>query len=518
MSGEMGDGAQGGEVDYPEGKRYWLNQADGLDLSVRNFIGGSSLESLSGDQSAISKDFSGDGRKLYALAAGCDADVNQAVSSARRAFLVGSWSNASVQYRKKVMYQLAALIEKHSDELALLECLDVGKPINEALTVDLPRVVATIRYFAEAADKHFGKAFVDGQGPNMNYQVYGPVGVVGAVVGWNFPLLLAAMKVSPALAVGNSIVLKPSEFSSLSAQRFAALACQAGVPEGVFNVVHGHGETVGATLANHCDVDLLTFTGSTSTGKKMMVSAGQSNMKRLLLECGGKSPYIVFDDCPEDLDFLAQDIVAKAFQNQGEVCSAGTRVLIHNTIKSRLLPKIVEQVEKIVPGNPLDPATSFGAMINSQHLEKVLSYINIGISEGAKKLIGGEHILSSSGGCYVTPAVFDDVQASHRIAREEIFGPVLSVLTFSDEKEALQLANDSDYGLAAYIATTDLRRAQGVASRINAGHISIIATSNVSPGGVAIGGESYKQSGFGCEGGLEGMMSYGVCKSTSIFV
>ena len=305
----------------------------------------------------------------------------------------------------------------------------------------------------------------------------------------------------PALVMGNSLVLKPSEYSALSATLLASLALEAGVPPGVFNVVQGAGATVGAALAHHNDVNLLTFTGSSATGKKMMIAAGQSNMKRLMLECGGKSPYIVFEDCPEDLDFIAQDIVETAFRNQGQVCVAGTRLLIHNSLKAPLLEKVKHYTAQLKPGDPLNPETNFGPLINKTQLDKVLAYIDSGITEGAELIYGGKPVSvdndsSHSQGYYLEPAIFDGVKPQHKIAREEIFGPVLSVMGFDNEAEAIQLANDSSYGLAAYAVTNNAGRIQRLGQQLNAGMVSVLGSTTPTDSFQFLGVEGHLNQGL----------------------
>ena len=325
-------------------------------------------------------------------------------------------------------------------------------------------------------------------------------------------------KVGPALAMGNSLVLKPSEFTSLSAWRLAELAIEAGVPEGVFNVVNGAGKIVGDALARHPDVDLLTFVGSSATGKQMMISAGESNMKRLILECGGKSPYLVFDDCPDDLDALAADIVATAFPNQGALCVAGTRLLLQDGIKDKLLPKILEQTQQIKPADPLDPATTFGAIINQGHMEKILAYIESGKESGAALLCGGRQVNKESGGYFIEPTIFDQVPPQAKIAQEEIFGPVLSVMSFSTEQEAIDLANGTCFGLAAYAATENISRAHRLSQNIKAGALGIVATNTMGVGHVELGAEGQKGSGFGVEGGLAGLLAYSTSITTNLYI
>ena len=488
----------------------WLKQAKETPLRVRNFIDG---RYQPGDSSVsdITKHSPRDASLLYQFGAGDEADVMQAVDSARQAFDDGHWRTASMYNRQSVLHNLADLVASHREELALYECLDVGKPIAKALGEDIPLAIDYLRSNADMANKLLGPS--GAHGSNFSFQLRKPIGVVGGIVGWNFPLTLAASKVGPALAMGNSLVLKPSEFSSLSASRLAELALEAGVPAGVFNVVHGAGAIVGSALAKHRDVNLLTFTGSSATGKHIMMASAQSNMKRLVLECGGKSPYIVFDDCPDDLDFIAADIVARAFANQGAVCVASTRVLIQECLKERLLTKILEQTEKLKPRDPLDPDTTFGAIINEAHMNKVLAYIDSGQQEGAKLLYGGHRVDVNTGdggegGYYIEPTIFTDVDPQQKIAREEIFGPVLSVFTFKDEAEAIRLANDSCYGLAAYVATLSLGRCHRMAQSLETSSVTIIGSSSPRPSGVDIGIEPHKESGLGTEGGLDGLAAY----------
>ena len=489
----------------------WHARAKDMDFRVRHFINGGHVDCSRDDY--ITKYSPRDGKPLYEFGAGSDTEVNKAVTHARQAFNDGRWCQLSVHQRKAILNKLVDLIQVNQEELALLECLDVGKPITNALNDDLPLALSLLKDYIEGADKLLSPAGLDGS--DFAYQLRKPVGVVGGIIGWNYPLVMAIMKLGPALAMGNSLVLKPSEFTSLSAGRLAALAVEAGVPPGVFNVVHGAGTTIGATLAHHPDIDLLSFTGSSTTGKQLMNAAGQSNMKRLMLECGGKSPYIIFDDCPEDFDFIATDVVETAFRNQGEFCSAGTRLLIHENLKDRLLPKILEQAEKLKPQDPLKPTSIFGALINEAHMNKVLAYIDSGKREGAQLVLGGKqnHIDTGTAGdegYYVEPTIFDNVNPQQKIAQEEIFGPVLSVFTFKDEEQAITIANKSRYGLAAYAATENLGRAQRLARSLNCGYLAIVGSSTLLGGSVGIGAEPQRQSGFGCETGLGGLASYTV--------
>lgn len=492
----------------------WHDLAKKSKFQVFNFINGDQIACSGMD--SISNYSPRDGSLLYEISEGTCAEVDMAVISAKAAFEDGRWWKYTAHERKLILNNLANLIEENQDQLALFECLDTGKPITNALTDDIPRAINTIRNSAENIDKVLGPFGCDGN--VIGYQLRKPVGVVAGIIGWNFPLWLATQKVGPALAMGNSLVLKPSEQSSLSTWRLAELALEAGVPEGVFNVVNGAGKTVGDALAHHRDVDLLTFVGSSDVGKQMMVSAGQSNMKRLILECGGKSPFLVFDDCSEDLDFIAADIVETAFFNQGAVCGAGTRVLLQKSVKDKLMPKLLEQAAHLIPSDPLNGDTNFGALINESHMNKVLGYIESGEQEGATLIYGGNQVNQETGGYYIEPTIFDNVDSKQKIAKEEIFGPVLSVFTFEDEKEAISLANDTCFGLAAYAATQNVGRVHRLGQGLNAGHLAILSTSLPSSGSVSIAMEGHKESGFGFEGSLDGLKAYTVSTTVNTYV
>jgi acyl-CoA reductase-like NAD-dependent aldehyde dehydrogenase len=499
----------------------WIKRAEGSNFEIRNFINGQfePVAEIGAPHTVIHKYSPRDGNLLYSFSEGAKADIDKAVSDAREAFNDGRWRKLPLPKRAAVLNTLADLVEKHKEQFALYECLDVGKTITNALKDDIARTIGRLRRTASLAGQLMAPSGADLG--CFAYQRRKPVGVVGGIAGWNYPLTLAVSQLAPALIMGNCLVLKPSEFTSLSAAHLAALAIEAGVPPGVFNVVHGAGHTVGSALAEHLDVDLLSFVGSSATGKKIMVSAGQSNMKRLLLECGGKSPYMVFDDCPDDLNFIAQDIVNNAFPNQGALCAAGTRLLLQDTIREKLLPLIVEKAAAIRPADPLNPNSTFGALVNETHINKVLNYIAAGISEGAELILGGQRVFpvgdeSLKGGFYIEPTIFDNVAPTAKIAQEEIFGPVLSVLTFKDESEAIRIANNSSFGLAAYAATTNLARAQRLGEQINAGVLITMGDTNLSGGGVNIGSDKHRQSGFGFSGGLEGLASYSI--STTVHV
>jgi acyl-CoA reductase-like NAD-dependent aldehyde dehydrogenase len=493
----------------------WVARAGALRIQIRNFVGG---KSLGGDGAGeLHKASPRDGQELYTFAAGSPRDVESAVTAARRAFVDGRWSQLPALRRSEVLYRLAALLAEHTEEFALLESLDTGKPIKDALTFDVPRAAATFRFSAAAGDKLASQVYgVDAR--SLSYQSRRPLGVVGGIIGWNFPLVLAAEKIAPALAMGNSLVLKPSELTSLSAARLGELALEAGVPEGVLNVVHGS-PAVGAALARHQDVDMITFTGSSRTGKLLLVAAGESNMKRLMLECGGKAPNIVFADAP-DLAAVADGIIARAFWNQGQVCTASSRLLVQEDIKDALLGLVIERASVLQPGDPLKEQTTFGALVSNGHREKVLGYIASGEREGARAVYQTSTLAPIPGGFYAAPVIFDEVSPVHRIAQEEIFGPVLSVLTFRDDEEAARIANSTIYGLSAILWTRDVGRAHRVSQSIDAGWIVVNATASPTggpgPGILSIGG--HRQSGIGVEGGIEGLKAYTRESAIQIFV
>src|SRR5688572_19773839 len=372
-----------------------------------------------------------DGRRLAMVAAADAADVDAAVASARAAFERGDWARRAPRDRKAVLLRFAQAIREHHEELALTETLDMGKPIGDALAVDVPATANCLQWFAESIDKVYGEVAPTGQ-DTLALVTREPLGVVGAIVPWNFPMIMAAWKLGPILAAGNSVVLKPSEKSPLTALRLAELAVEAGLPPGVFNVVPGFGHTAGRALALHMDVDGIGFTGSTATGKLIMGCAAQSNLKRVSLECGGKSPNIVMGDW-QDVRRAARAAAYAIFFNQGEMCSAGSRLLVHERLRETLLQEIAAVARELVPGDPLDPATKLGAIVDAQQMQRVLDYIAAGRTEGARLVFGGAQVRRASRGCYVEPTLFDGVQPAMRIAREEIFGPVLSAITFRDE-------------------------------------------------------------------------------------
>ena len=487
----------------------WEQRAGRLNIEGRAFIDGRYRDAVGG---AVFDCISPvDGRQLARIASCTGEDADAAVKAARESFERGDWALRAPAERKRVLIGFADLLLAHAEELALLETLDMGKPIGDSLSIDVPAAANAIRWSAEAIDKVYGEVAPTPQG-QLGLITREPVGVVAAIVPWNFPLMMACWKLGPALATGNSVVLKPSEKSPLTAIRIAQLAFDAGIPAGVFNVLPGFGHTVGSALARHMDVDTLVFTGSTRVAKQLMIDAGQSNMKRVWLEAGGKSPNIVFADAP-DLEAAAAAAADAIAFNQGEVCIAGSRLLVERSIKDRFLPLVVAALQRWQPGHPLDPKTRIGALVDSGHLETVLGFIQAGREEGAVLVSGGQRALQESGGNYVEPTLFDGVTNAMRIAREEIFGPVLSVITFDSDEEAVNIANDTPYGLAAAVWTADLSRAHRTARALRAGSVWV----NQYDGGdmtAPFGG--FKQSGNGRDKSLHAFDKYTELKATWI--
>ncbi len=463
--------------------------AANLSFRTEAFIDGKFVKARSGKTFTTENPATG---KPLASIAECDApDVDDAVKSARRVFESGVWSRMKPADRKKVLLKFAELLEANAGEVALLDCLEAGKPISDCVNTDLPDTIHCLRWHAEAIDKLYDR--ISPTAPeNLGLIIREPVGVVGCVVPWNFPAQMVAWKLGPALATGNSVVLKPAEQTSLSALRMAELAAEAGVPPGVFNVVPGLGPTAGAAIGLHQDVDMVAFTGSTEVGRCFLKYAADSNLKRIILECGGKSPQVVLKD-PPDLESVAQHAVGAAFWNMGENCSCGSRLIVHKRVKNDLLDRVARIAKTWKLGDPLDPETKVGSMIEKQHLEKVLKYIESGKESGAALVLGGNRTLQETGGYFVETTIFDGVNNRMKIAREEIFGPVLSVISFSEEEEALALANDTNYGLAASIYTRDLNAAHKFARGIRAGTVSVNCFSE---GDITTPFGGFKESGF----------------------
>ncbi len=452
-----------------------------------------------------------DGRLLTQVARCEQADVDDAVAAARAAFEDKRWRGKAPAQRKRIMIAFADQLLQHADELALTETLDMGKPVKYARSVDVNSASNCLRWYGEAVDKIYDE-IAPTASTGLALIQREPVGVVGVIVPWNYPMIMAAWKIAPALAAGNSVVLKPSEKSPLTALRLAELALEAGIPPGVFNVVPGFGPEAGSPLALHMDVDCIAFTGSTRVGKQIHVMAGQSNLKRAWTELGGKSPNIVFADCP-NLDRAVEAAIGSIFFNQGESCNAPSRLFVEASIKDAFLEKALALVPGYAPANPLDPSTVMGAIVDKTQLNSVLRYIELGKSEGARLLAGGEQALIDTGGCYVQPTIFDGVKNEMAIAREEIFGPVLSVLSFTDAADVVRQANASVYGLQAAVWTRDINKAHGVARALRVGtvHVNQYDEDDIT---VPFGG--YKQSGVGRDKSLHAFDKYTETKTTWI--
>ena len=476
----------------PSSREAWEAAASQIRPEGRAFINGQYVPAKSGR--TFTKGSPIDGRTI-AEVADCDAsDIDAAVWAAREAFEDGRWRDKDPATKKAILLKFADLIRNDVATLALLETLDVGKVIGNSIAVDVPFCANCIQYYAEFADKLYDE--VAPTGPNDVAVIRKePLGVIGAIVPWNYPLIITAWKIGAALVSGNSVVLKPAEQSPLSAIRLAALAKQAGIPDGVFNVVPGFGEKAGKPLALHADVDMISFTGSTEVGKLMLVYAGQSNMKRVALECGGKSPHVVMADA--DLDAAASGIAWGIYYNQGETCHAGSRVLVHSSVKAALIEKIAEVARTQIPlGHALDPNAQMGALVEEKHMERVLGYIDIAKGQGAKVASGGNRVTSGdlAKGFYVEATIIDDVKSTDRVSQEEIFGPVVVMTTFETEAEALAMANDSIYGLGAAVWTKDLGTAHRLTRGIRAGTVWLNCFDRSSMA-TPFGG--FKQSGFG---------------------
>ena len=487
----------------------WHERARALEFRTQAFIDGRYVDAASG--ATFDSINPATGKLLARVAAGDTEDVNRAVTSARATFRKGVWANLKPAKRKRILQRFAELILARVEELALLETLDMGKPITNSLQGDVPGAARCVQWYAEAIDKVYDEVAPTGPGA-LALITREPLGVVGAIVPWNYPLLMAAWKFAPILAVGNSLVLKPSEKSPLTALKVAELAVEAGIPPGVFNVVPGLGQAAGKALALHMDVDCIAFTGSTATGRTIMQYAGQSNLKRVSLECGGKSPNIVLSDCP-DVDKAATAAAHAIFDNQGEVCSAGSRLLLQEGIKDAVLEKVQAIARTMQPGDPLDAATRMGAIVDETQMKRVLGYIDAGRNDGASIRFGGRRVREDSGGYFIEPTVFEGVRPAMAIAREEIFGPVLSAITFKTVEEAVEIANDVIYGLVSAVWTRDVTTAHRVARALRAGTVYVNCYDaddlTVPFGGV-------KQSGIGRDKSLHALEKYTELKSTWI--
>lgn len=449
------------------------------------------------------------GEKITTVACATEQDVDRAVQAARRALESGPWATMNASEREKILWRMGELIERNADELALLESLHNGKTVSEAHRGDIPPSWDVFYYYAGWARKIQGEV-IPVDGACLNYTVYEPMGVVGAIVAWNYPLLLASWKVAPALAAGNTVVLKPSILTPLTALKLARIGKEAGLPDGVLNVVTGDGPRAGLALARHMDVDKIAFTGSTDVARELLRASADSNLKRLSLELGGKSPQIVFPDA--DVDAAVEAAFKGIFANKGEICSAGSRIIVHADIYDTFVERLVAKAKSLKPGDPLDPDTGMGSQISQAQLDKITQHVGQAKKDGAKLLCGGQRDVTGTNarGFFFQPTIFGDVLPDMPIAREEVFGPVLACLKFHDEDDAVRIANATIYGLVSAIWTSDVTRAHAMARRIKAGSVWINMWNgfdSASPFG------GFKQSGFGREMGQHALDNYTQVKS-----
>ena len=486
----------------------WQAMAGQQDFEGRAFINGRYADALSGRTRTTFNP--ADGSAITEVAACGTEDADLAVAGARAAFESGIWSRMAPADRKMVLVRWAELIEKHADELALLETLDVGKPISDTTHVDVPATIRTIRWSGEAIDKVYDE-IPPTPADTLALVQRLPLGVVTAIVPWNFPLSTTAWKLAPSLATGNSVILKPASNTPLSALFIARLASEAGLPDGVLQVLPGPGGSLGKHLATHMDIDGMTFTGSTPVGKMLMEYSGQSNLKRTFLELGGKSPNIVFADA--NLEKAAAMAAVAVFYNGGQTCTAGTRLIVEEKIQDRFLEMVVVNAKGWMPGNPLDPATAMGPMIDAGQCKTVSDYVQIGHDEGAELLFGGNQVLQETGGYYHEPSIFGGVDNSMRIAQEEIFGPVLSVIPFRTAEQAVQIANDSIFGLAGAVWSNNINTAHQVAAAIRVGTMGI---NNYFGGDITVPFGGFKQSGNGRDKSIHAFHDYTELKTTWI--
>ncbi|TPQ23508.1 aldehyde dehydrogenase [Streptomyces sporangiiformans] len=486
----------------------WLRRAKELDLPGAHHIAGADEPGGGASYAVVSPR---DGQVLTQVADGGTAEVDAAVAAARRAFDTGPWPRLAPADRGRALLRIAELLEERRDRLALTVSLEMGKPITDAYAIELRAAINTFRWYGQLADK------LTDESPHtapdaLALVTRGPTGVVGAVVPWNFPLTLASWKIAPALAAGCTVVLKPSENSPLSALLLGRLATESGLPPGVLNVVTGDGPTAGRAIGLHPDVDVLAFTGSTAVGRHFLRYAADSNLKRVWLELGGKSPNIILPDAP-DLEKAAATAAWGIFFNQGEMCTAPSRLLVHSSIAERVTETVVRRARELRVGDPLDPGTEMGALAGEGHLKRVRDHIGTGLDEGARLRTGGDRTRPDSGGSFLEPTVFDQVDPGMRLSREEIFGPVLSVLTFDDLDEAVALANATEYGLAAGLWTSDLSTAHQVSRALKAGTVWVNCYEE---GDLTVPFGGMKQSGNGRDKSAHALEKYTEIKTTWI--
>lgn len=486
---------------------FWHTKAKSLIFRTLHFIDGAYVPSADGRTFNTINPATGE--VLAEVARGGQAEIDRAVNVARKVFKSGSWSRMDPRDRMAVLERFSALVEANAEEFALLDSLDMGKPIMDMMNIDIPSSVTSLKFFSETIDKIEG-AVTNTSASALHYILRQPLGVVGLIVPWNYPLMMAAWKLGPALATGNSVVLKPAEQSPLSANLLAELFVEAGGPAGVLNVVHGLGEEAGKALGLHNDIDKIGFTGSTEVGKLLMIYAGQSNMKRVSTECGGKTPQIVLGDY-DDLDTAVTYAVNGIYGNQGEVCNAGSRILVDKSIHDDFVERFSARTrENFVLGDPLDPSTTIGPLVTASHQQRVLSYIDIGRKEGAALKFGGGTLQSSPAGAFVEPTLFTGVNNSMQIAREEIFGPVATIIPVDGIDDAVEIANDSVYGLAASIWTRDVGKAHRFARDVEAG---VVWVNCFDHGDMTAIWGGYKQTGNGRDKCLEALTQYTQTKS-----
>ena len=490
-------------VDHPA----WISRAETLTIETGLFIDGSAGEAVSGKRvEAVNP---ADGSTVAWLASGDAGDIDRAVQSAKAAWEDGRWRYMAPRDRMDVFRRFADLVEQNAVDFALLETLAMGKPVTDALTIDLPETVVTIRYFGECIDKIAG-AVTNSAHQAVHLIAREPLGVVGAISAWNYPLLMATWKVAPALAAGNCVVLKPAEQAPFSCIKLAQLFVEAGGPPGVFNVVTGSGPEAGRALALHADIAKISFTGSTAVGKQLMIYAGESNLKRVSLETGGKSPQIFMPDL-DDVDSAIDAAVRGIFDNAGQVCNAGSRLLVHASLHDDFVARFTARAAELyAPGDPLDPATSLGPLVSRAHQSRVLDWIKAGNNEGARLVFGGTPDPARVDGAYVLPTLFTGVSPAMTIGREEVFGPVVTLFNFETEAQAVALANDSRYGLAASVWTSDVKRAHRMVKALEAG---IIWVNGFGDGDMTQPFGGYKQSGNTRDKSMECLAGYMQSKS-----